>query len=182
MRRRNDRRGFTLLELMIVVAVVGILSAIAIPTFTSYVQRSRTAEAVTFLGEIRQRQESYRAEFGQYCSVSAPPGSDIEAGAWWPTGGPYEAGTKVPWAPEPGWTQLGAAPDGPTTFQFRTTAGPPASAPRSLGFDGRDFWFVAQARADLDGDGREVRLETYSASNQIFIGDQSYRPLPAGWE
>ena len=181
--RRDARRGFTLIELMIVVAVIGILSAIAIPAFQSYIYRSRTVEAVTFLGEIRQRQESYRAEFGQYCSVSAAPGSDIAGGAWAPAGGPYASGTKVGWSGGPGtWDQLGAAPDGLVTFQYRTTAGPPGTRPAVPGYDGTDFWYIAQARADLDADGRHVIMEAYSRANQIFICDQSYNALYSGWE
>ncbi len=179
--RRRANAGFTLLELMIVVAIIGILSAIAIPSFRSYLYRSRTAEAVTFLGEIRQRQEAYRAEFGQFCSVSGSPGSGPAAGAWAPASIP--SGSKAAWTGTPGsWGQLGAAPDGMVMFQYRTTAGPPGSTPGIAGFDGRDFWFVAQARADLDGDGQPMIMEAYSSSNHIFIGDGSMSPLGAGWE
>jgi prepilin-type N-terminal cleavage/methylation domain-containing protein len=61
------RQGFTLMELMSVVAIVGILSAVAIPTFSSYIYKARTSEATEFLGVIRLREESYRSEFGVYC-------------------------------------------------------------------------------------------------------------------
>lgn len=179
MRHRTDRRqGFTMLELMIVVAVIGILSVIAIPTFQSYVYRSRTAEAVTFLGEIRQRQESYRAEFGQYCAVS---GTGAPGNNWNPSTLPA-SGAKVAWTPTDEWTQLGAAPDGPVSFQYQTVAGPPGTTPNIAGFTGRDFWFVSQARADLDGDGETMILEAYSASNHIYRANSAMAPLSAAYE
>ena len=103
------RRGFTLIEMMIVVVIIGVLSAIAIPTFQSYLLRSQTSEAVVFLGEIRQRQEAYRAEHGQFCSVSADPGSDIAAGAWAPATLPTN-GQQTAWGTPANWNQLGAEP------------------------------------------------------------------------
>ena len=62
--------GFTLIELMIGVAIVGILAALAIPTFQSYVYKGRVTEAVTILNEIKSRQEAYRSRFGNYAAVS----------------------------------------------------------------------------------------------------------------
>jgi prepilin-type N-terminal cleavage/methylation domain-containing protein len=172
------RQGFTLLELMIVVVIIGVLSAVAIPSFRSYLHRSRTTEAFTFLAEIRQRQEAYRAEFGEYCAVS---GGSVGGTAWAPAAAPG-AGA-VSWTGAPGfWNQLGAAPDGLVRFQYQVVAGPPATAPTTLGFDGSDFWFVAQARGDLDGDGEFMLLETYSAAGHVFVGTPSGAPLPGGWE
>lgn len=183
MRGRFGRRsGFTLIELMIVVAIVGILSAVAIPSFRSYMHRSRTSEAVTFLGEIRQRQEAYRSEFGQYCSVSAAPGSAPEAGAWAPGTLPT-GGDKIVWSGSPGqWGQLGASPDGPVMFQYRTTAGAPGTNPGIAGFTGTDFWFVAQARGDLDADGEVMIFEAYSSSNHIYRANASMAPLGGAYE
>jgi prepilin-type N-terminal cleavage/methylation domain-containing protein len=49
---RKRHSGFTLVELMIVVAIIGILAAVAIPAFSKYVKRSRTAEAVGHLNKM----------------------------------------------------------------------------------------------------------------------------------
>lgn len=166
-------RGFSLIELMVVVAIVGVLAAVAMPAFSNYMQRSRTSEATTFLGEIKQRQESYRAEFGQYCAVS---------GTAWGTYTPasLQGTTPVAWPSDaPTWRQLGAVPAGPVRFQYATIAGVPGTVPpgaSGAGYNGDDFWFVAQARGDLDSDGTFVTFEAYSASNHVWVS------TPRGWE
>jgi type IV pilus assembly protein PilE len=57
--RRLASRGFTLIELMITVAVVAILTAIAFPSYTEYVRRGRIAEAVSALATTRVRLERF---------------------------------------------------------------------------------------------------------------------------
>jgi len=56
---RNRVRGFTLLEVMITVAIVGILAAIALPSYADYVTRGRITEATTGLSNLRQLSEQY---------------------------------------------------------------------------------------------------------------------------
>jgi prepilin-type N-terminal cleavage/methylation domain-containing protein len=166
MRTKRRREGFTLIELMISVVIVGVLAAVAIPSFVAYIYRSRTTEATTFLAEIRQRQESYRAEFGQYANVTTDGSYTPDT----PTSGAPRA-----WVPTTGWTQLGARPDGMVRFGYLTIAGVPGQAPSAPGGGGNlglanptDFWFVAQAIGDLDGDGTKVLFESYSFSNHIY--------------
>ncbi|MGF1466481.1 MAG: type IV pilin protein [Sandaracinaceae bacterium] len=176
------RAGYTMIELLMVVAMVGILAALAVPVFNGYRYRSRVSEAVTFLADIRQRQEAYRSEFGRYCSVSGPP---TALGTWAPTTAPNPPGRAlVEWDYSGGaWNQLGAAPDGFVRFQYRTVAGLPTEAtPAPVGYDGSDFWYIAQARADLDGDGQLMIMEAYSAASHIFIGDASMNMLSQGYE
>lgn len=55
----TNRKGFTLIELMIVVAIIGILAAVAIPAFLNYIARSKTAEAPGLLKVISEGQVAY---------------------------------------------------------------------------------------------------------------------------
>jgi type IV pilus assembly protein PilA len=64
----RDHRGFTLIELMIVVAIIGILAAIAIPNFLRYQAQSRQAEARTNLGGIFVAETSFFGEQSRYGS------------------------------------------------------------------------------------------------------------------
>lgn len=62
----TNQRGFSLVELMIVVAIIGILSAIAIPNFMRFQAKSRQAEAKANLGAIYAAEKAFNAEWQQY--------------------------------------------------------------------------------------------------------------------
>ena len=66
MHSNKNAKGFTLIELMIVVAIIGILAAIAIPQYNNYVARTQVAEAFTLLGPVKQALTLYHQETGNF--------------------------------------------------------------------------------------------------------------------
>jgi len=63
------QKGFTLIELMIVVAVIGILAAVAYPAYQDYVIRSKRGDAMNALAAVRIAQEKYRANSTAFAST-----------------------------------------------------------------------------------------------------------------
>jgi type IV pilus assembly protein PilE len=66
MKKFQGSRGFTLIEVMIVVAIIGVLAAIAIPSYNAYIQRSHRSEAKNFLQAASQRLEQNYSLSGRY--------------------------------------------------------------------------------------------------------------------
>lgn len=81
-------RGFTLIELMIVVAIIGILAAIAIPNFLKFQCRAKQSEAKGQLKSLLVAEESYRAEESLYQNVAKTGAAGINANTigWAPKG------------------------------------------------------------------------------------------------
>ena len=175
MARHRQRTGFTTIELLIGVAIVGILAALAVPTFKSYVYKGRVSEAVTVLNEIKAKQETYRSRYGNYAAVSGT--GEWSSATYTPSSIPGV--NPVVWPGGSEWEELGMSTIGHVRFRYATVAGPPNSTPpASSNLDNSRFWFAAQAEGDLDGDGTSFILEVYSDSRIMYnsaVGE-------GGWE
>lgn len=73
--RSSKKKGFTLIELMVVIIILGILVAFAYPAFTRYIERSRRAEGQTLLTKVAAEQERFYSQFNRYALdlTAAPP-------------------------------------------------------------------------------------------------------------
>ena len=135
LRKLRNRKGFTLVELMIVVAIIGILAAIAIPNFLNFRLKAKTSEAKSNLGAIRSTQVAYYAEWNSY--VANQPLVPVDPRAGNPN--------KVDWSPNgtaSRFSILGFAPEGRVFFSYNIE---PTTDYPTVGFS-------AHAIGDLDND------------------------------
>jgi type IV pilus assembly protein PilA len=127
MAARQRRSGFTLFELMIVVAIICILAIFAIPNYLRFQMRSKTAEVKTNLAAIRTSEEAYFSEFGLYLEASPSPVA-------------IPGTQKVPFVTNAGFARIGWKPEGLVFFSYGVSIAP----------DGTGY--TADGGADLDGD------------------------------
>ncbi len=168
--------GFTLTELMIVVALVGVLAAIGIASFRSRVFASKSSEAAAVIQAIRGAEEAYRSENQVYLDVSTSLTS------WYPDDkfGQSPRSWSVPTTQKDHdadkWRLLGARVTQPVLFRYAVKAGragdkfPKLSLekPPDLG-TATDLWYVIQARADADGDNVFCNVAATSVSSEVYF-------------
>lgn len=187
-RRRSGRSlltlGFSLIEVMIVVVIIGVLTAIAMPLYMRQRLRGQAVEGAEVLNRIVAAQESYRAEFNSYSDASndltlSGTGSHTSGaiGTWWPAQG---TGLRSFYTSLPAsWNQLGVRPREQVRFSYVTCAGNPGVLP-AVGVSGdlgyaalpvaqRGIWYYAAASADLDGDGVYSRFEVSSLRRGMTV-------------
>lgn len=145
------RRGFTLIELMVVVTNIGVLATFAMPIFTTFMLRAKCAEREAMMATIARLVQDYQNEHNQL----PMGGGTLLVGDWNPPL-PVIAGKKTFDPAAAGWNVLGFTPEGNVRFHYHLTVINSVSA-RVI---------IVEAMSDLDGNGLvALKSITYTLTN-----------------
>lgn len=179
----RHQRGFTLVELMVVVVIVSVLATLAVLGFRKIVTSSHVTEATSMVSNIRVAQEAYHSETQLYANCM----TDLKS-HWYPAKSTY--GVVTQWGGPCGGAcidvdhdiskVLPVHADGPVLFGYATIAGVAAATPNQIdnncGLSGlnsplTDYYAVA-AEADLDGAQGTTDVCAFSWTNQIIVANE----------
>lgn len=163
MNRRSAQSGFTLIELMMVVAIIGILASIAIPSFGEFTYRTKAAERKLSFNTIKNASSAY------FTVRDSIPGNFL-VGNWNPYPFGTSPGRKLPFRQrDAGWSQLESAMEGQVYYTYFVMI-----------FDFPGFRFLQiGSDGDLDGDGiRSEKWIWYDGTSGPFL-QQGEWPHPS---
>ena len=144
MNENKARRGFTLVELMVTTAIIGVLASIAIVGYVKWIDTAKLSKAETFLATVRTQQLAYKSRFGIFLTAPVNPSGSVPASR-----------TFAPWETQSEWVQLGANPGRDTVeFQYETGSGTGTCVPKSgvnptcSGISNKKWFWVTAESAD----------------------------------
>jgi type IV pilus assembly protein PilA len=176
-------RGFTLVELMVVVAIVAILGGLAVYGVRKYILAAKSSEATEMIGAIKAAQEQYRAETFTYKDISML-GALSDYGTFYPSTTVLKR-QKMAWGGgnddiANGWRELGVQAAAPVMYIYGCAAGPGSVAPAAPGITIGNYpaaatgqpWYLIKAVGDLNGDGAVGTWVGTSVTAEIFHDKQ----------
>jgi len=153
--------GFTLIEMMITVAIIGILAAIAIPAFQNYQNKSKRSEAYSNIAAIEKLETSYFSEYNAYAPVMVSQ----------PGGLPPSSGKRI-WTPAAtaAFGSVGWRPEGEVYFDYEVNTGTVCTALDC---------FTATAYGDVDNDAA-LSVVQYVRPNAVGLMETTMIALGLG--
>ena len=145
-----NKKGFTLVELMIVVAIIGILAAIAIPNFVAMQYRAKRSEVPSNVDGIKTAQLAYDAAFDTF----------VQEAAFSPDSSPGKK--QRAWNPGTAFDTLGWGPDGQVRGSYKVVSTSSTD-------------FLVTGIADVDGDGVQSQFTSTKSINAVMTsGNDTY--------
>jgi prepilin-type N-terminal cleavage/methylation domain-containing protein len=184
MKTRGILRGFTLIELMTVVAILAVLSTVAVFSYKAYMRKARTQEAIAFLMDIKMKQDTYFMTYSRYVDTGANaedyyPTMLSSPTEWLPGSSTWDC-DNPPNQAILGFCALGIRPTTQYTwFQYVTMgwapgdAAPPDAADGPIIRDPTRRWWFARAKGYAGSDGYSLPFElrlTSEVSEVMQIG------------